>query len=62
MVVNGDSAGSIREVLRAAFERQRERGCCRRFGPGTITNEDGHTDRSRLMFHNFVTNRPIGGT
>jgi len=24
---------------------------------GTITNTDGATDRSRLMFHNFVTNR-----
>jgi|GEM_PF-993684 len=24
---------------------------------GTITNTDGSTDRSRLMFHNFVTNR-----
>ncbi|HSN44408.1 MAG TPA: Calx-beta domain-containing protein, partial [Propionibacteriaceae bacterium] len=26
-------------------------------GQGTITNTDGATDRSRLMFHNFVTNR-----
>jgi hypothetical protein len=26
-------------------------------GQGTITNTDGSTDRSRLMFHNFVTNR-----
>ncbi|MBX7184852.1 MAG: hypothetical protein K1Y01_06870 [Vicinamibacteria bacterium] len=26
-------------------------------GQGTITNTDGTTDRSRLMFHNFVTNR-----
>jgi len=26
-------------------------------GQATITNTDGSTDRSRLMFHNFVTNR-----
>jgi hypothetical protein len=26
-------------------------------GQGTITNTDGSTDKSRLMFHNFVTNR-----
>ncbi|MBX7185677.1 MAG: hypothetical protein K1Y01_11080 [Vicinamibacteria bacterium] len=58
VVVNGDSVQEAYERFYVQLSNASANAVVADdSGQGTITNEDGHTDRSRLMFHNFVTNR-----